>query len=198
MNLLGEKQKTKIFSDSLSTESGLDCYIKKYSSSKLTLVSVAGQKSDFSDLIKGDNLDVKVYTPKGILIFSSEITSVVSDNEIEILYNEKDTKLEDTRKNPRYSTDRPITIFRPLLGNIETHLIDISVRGLRFYSEISLEVDSVFEIMLYLSDTDDKVLLKGRVLDKTGLPDGIHRMIIEEISYADRQKLVDFCMSLAK
>ena len=198
MNLLGEKQKTKIFSDSLSTESGLDCYIKKYSNNKLVLASAVGQKSDFSDLIKGDNLEVRVYTPKGILMFQSEIIGIISDNEIEILYNEQSAKLEDTRQNPRYNTDRPITIFRPLLGNIETHLIDISIRGLRFYSEIPLEVDSVFEIMLYLSDTVDKIFLKGRVLDKTGLPDGVHRMIIEEMSYADRQKLVDFCMSLAK
>ena len=56
---------------------------------------------------------------------------------------------------------------------------------------------SEFEIMLYLSDTVGKILLTGKVLDKTGLPDGVHRMIIEKISYNDRQKLIDYCMSLA-
>lgn len=198
MNLIVEKQKTKIFSDSLPTKAGLDCFIKKYSNDKLSIVLSNGQSSDFSDLICGDEIDVKIYTPKGILIFTSEVLKSVSKNEIEISYDENNTKLEDTRQNPRYETDRPITIFRPLLGNIETKLIDISVRGLRFYSEIPLEVNSVFEIMLYLSDTVDKILLKGRILDKTGLPEGVHRMIIEEMSYSDRQKLVDFCMSLAK
>ena len=198
MNLLGEKQKTKIFSESLSTETGLDCYIKKISGSKLIITLNMGQNNDFSDLMNGDELDVKVYTPKGILIFSSEVMKIISNKEMEISYNEKDSKLEDTRQNPRYETNCPITIFRPLQGNIDANLIDISVRGLRFYSKEPLEVDSVFEIMLYLSDTVDKVLLTGRVLDKTGLPEGIHRMIIEEMSYADRQKLVDYCMSLAK
>ncbi len=52
--------------------------------------------------------------------------------------------------------------------------------------------------MLNLSDTIGKIILTGRVLDKNGLPEGVHRMIIENISYSDRQKLVDYCMSLAK
>ena len=52
--------------------------------------------------------------------------------------------------------------------------------------------------MLYLSDTIGKIILTGKVLDKTGLPNGIHRMLIEKISYTDRQKLVDYCLSLAK
>ena len=117
---------------------------------------------------------------------------------MEISYDEQKAKIEDIRQNPRYQSDCPITIFRPLQGNIESNLIDISVRGLRFFSPEDLEADSVFEIMLYLSDTIGKIILTGRVLDKAGLPEGVHRMIIEEISYSDRQKLVDFCMSLAK
>jgi hypothetical protein len=85
-----------------------------------------------------------------------------------------------------------------LLGNIDGQLIDISVRGIRFFSEIPLDVNSEFEIMLNLSDTVGKIILTGRVLDKIGLPEGVHRMVIENISNTDRQKLVDYCMSLAK
>ena len=198
MNLLAEKQKTKIVSESGIDTLDVDCYIKRYSDDRIVLAVSPVQKTDFSDFEQGYTLDVKVYTPNGILIFSSKVLKRVSSKELEISFDETKTKLENTRQNPRYQSDCPITIFRPLQGNIDSHLIDISVRGLRFYSEIPLDVNSEFEIMLNLSDTIGKIILTGRVLDKTGLPEGVHRMIIEKISYSDRQKLLDYCMSLAK
>ena len=69
--------------------------------------------------------------------------------------------------------------------------------GLRFFSETSLDVNSEYEIMLNLSGSVGKILLIGKILDKTGLAEGVHRMVIVEISNSDRQKLVNYCMSLA-
>ncbi len=198
MKLLSEKQKTKITSDSGFDTLDVDCVIKKCSNNKLTIILSQNQKSDFSDFENGFDLDVKVFTPKGIVIFKSQVIKIISETEIEITYNENEAKIEDTRQNPRYQSDCPITIFRALEGNIDSHLIDISVRGLRFYSQVPLDVNSEYEIMLNLSESVGKIILTGRVLDKSGLPDGVHRMIIEDISYTDRQKLVDYCMSLAK
>ena len=197
MSLVAEKQKTIISSDSGFDLAEADCCIKRCLDDKLVLMSLPTSKTDFSDFNAGYELDVKVYTPKGIVIFNSEVLKLISRKEMEISYSEDSAKTEDIRQNPRYNVDCPITIFRPLQGNIESKLIDISVRGLRFYSEISLDVDSEYEIMLNLSETIGKIIFTGRVLDKTGLPEGVHRMIIENISYADRQKLVDYCMSLA-
>ena len=198
MNLLAEKQKTIITSDSGIDTLDVDCYVKKFTADKITLGVSQIQKNDFSEFENGFVLSVKIFTPKGILIFDSKILKIISAKEVEISHDEKNTKLENTRQNPRFQTDCPITIFRPLQGNIESKLIDISVRGLRFYSEVPLDVNAEFEIRLYLSDTIGKIILTGRILDKTGLPEGVHRMIIEKISYSDRQKLVDYCMSLAK
>ena len=198
MKFLAEKQKTKIVSDSGIDRLEADCFVKRVLEDKIVLGISPIQKIDFLDFQTGYDLEVKIYTPKGILIFNSEVLNILSSKELEISYNESETKLENTRQNPRYQSECPITIFRPLQGNIETHLIDISVRGLRFYSKVPLDVDSEFEIMLYLSDTIGKIILTGRILDKTGLPEGVHRMMIEDISYTDRQKLVDYCMSLAK
>jgi len=198
MDLLCEKQKIKIISDSGLDYLDVDGYIKKASGNKLTIALSLNQKNDFSDFETGYELNAKVYTPRGIVIFNSEVIKIMSAKEMEISYNEETAKIEDIRQTPRYKTNCPVTIFRPLLGNIDTNLLDISVRGLRFYSKISLDVNSEFEIMLYLSDTIGKIILTGKVLDKTGLPDGVHRMLIEKISYADRQKLVDYCLSLAE
>ena len=198
MNLLNEKQKTKVISDSGLDNLDVDCFIKKKYNNKILISLTANQKNDFKDFENGYDLNVKVYTPKGLVIFNSKVLKIISATDMEISYDEKSAKIEDIRKTPRYQSNCPITIFRPLLGNINTNLIDISVKGLKFFSNIPLDVNSEFEIMLYLSDTIGKIILTGKVLDKTGLPNGIHRMLIEKISYTDRQKLVDYCLSLAK
>ena len=197
MTLLNERQKTKVIFDSDFETVDIDCFIKNFSAKVITLVTLPNQKFTFEDLVLDSKLTVKIFTPKGILIFVSSVQKIISSSEIVVNNNEKDAKLEDIRSTPRYMATCPVTIFRPLLGNIEAKLIDISVRGLRFFSEISLDVNSEFEILLNLSDTVGKIILTGRVLDKIGLPDGVHRMVIEKISNSDRQKLVDYCMSLA-
>ena len=198
MSLIAEKQKTRVVTESGFDRLEVDCFIKKFGSNKILLTAPPASKVDFSEFEENYDLDVKIYTPKGIAIFSSKVLKVLSQKEIEITYSENNIKLEDVRQNPRYQVDCPITVFRPLQGNIESKLIDISVRGIRFYSDISLNVNSEYEIMLYLSDTVGKIIFTGRILDKAGLPEGVHRAIIEDISYSDRQKLIDYCMSLAK
>lgn len=197
MTLLNERQKTKVIFESDFETVDIDCFIKNFSAKIITLVTLPNQKFTFEDVTLDSELIVKIFTPKGILIFASSVQKLISVSEIIVVNNENDAKLEDIRSTPRYEASCPITIFRPLLGNVDAQLVDISVRGLRFFSEISLDVNSEFEILLNLSDTVGKIILTGRVLDKVGLPDGIHRMVIEKISNSDRQKLVDYCMSLA-
>lgn len=197
MTLLNERQKTKVIFESDFETVEIDCFIKNFSAKVITLASLPNQKFTFEDLTPSSELIVKIFTPKGILIFASNVQKLVSSSEVVISNNETDAKIEDIRSTPRYEARCPVTVFRPLLGNVEAQLVDISVRGLRFFSEISLDVNSEFEILLNLSDTVGKIILTGRVLDKVGLPEGIHRMVIEKISNSDRQKLVDYCMSLA-
>ena len=84
-------------------------------------------------------------------------------------------------------------IFRPLLGNIETQLIDLSTSGLRYYSDIPLDAGAEFDCKLILKPTDAKILFKGRVLDNKGLPAGVYRMYINKIAYKDKQVLLDYC-----
>ena len=197
MTLLNERQKTKVIFDTEFETIDIDCFIKSFSAKVITLSILPSQKYSFEDLTLQSELVVKIFTPRGILIFASNPQKILSTKEIVIDNNEADAKLEDIRTTPRYQTNSPMTVFRPLLGNVDARLVDISVRGLRFFSETSLDVNSEFEIMLNLSDTVGKIMLTGKVLDKDGLPNGIHRMVIEKISNSDRQKLVDYCMSLA-
>lgn len=198
MNFLAEKQKTNLLYNSGSDIINLDCFVAKFDSNTIRLKLNQNQKNDFNDFIEDDEVNVKIYTPKGILVFKSEILNIISETELIISFDENNTKLENIRQNPRYKTDCPMTIFRALQGNIDAKVIDISLGGLRFYSDVPLDANSEFEIILYLSDTIGKVMLTGQVLDKTGLPEGIHRMLIKEISYPDKQKLVNYCLTLAE
>ena len=198
MTLLNERQKTKVIFDSDFETIEIDCFIINFSYKNITLNTLPNQKNNFDELSTNSEPTIKIFTTKGILIFTSKIEKLISSKEIVILNNEAIGKIEDTRKTPRYEANCPITIFRPLLGNIDAQLVDISVRGLRFFSETDLDVNSEFELMLNLSESVGKIILTGKILDKTGLPSGIHRMVIEKISNLDRQKLVDYCMSLAK
>ena len=80
MNLLGEKQKTKIVSESGFDTLDADCQIKKFSTTKLVLQLSPNQKNDFTDFNVGYELDVKVFTTKGILIFKSSVLKFNSGN----------------------------------------------------------------------------------------------------------------------
>ena len=101
--------------------------------------------------------------------------------------------IENRRRIKRYSANCDLIIFRPLLGNIETQIIDISTRGLRYYSDIPLESGSIFDCKLSLKPTDKKILFKGRIADNKGLPAGVYRMVIHKIAYKDKQTLLDYC-----
>lgn len=198
MALLNEKQKVKIIFETEFETVDVDCFIKSFSSKNITLSTFPNGKTGFEDLTEKTKVLVKVFTSKGLLIFDSCAQKIISDTSIVIENNESSVKPQNMRENPRYSASCPITIFRPLKGNIEAQLVDISIKGLRFFSTVSLEKNSKYEIMLNLSQSVGKIILTGKILDKEGLPEGIHRMVIEKISNSDRQKLVEYCMSLAQ
>ena len=197
MSLLNVRQKTKLIFNSDFERVETDCFIKNFTQKSLTLSLLPNQENNFDEINQKTQILVKIFTTRGILIFTSQAEKLISSKEIIITNKESEGKLEDIRSTPRYQATCPITIFRPLLGNAEGKLIDISVMGLRFFSETSLDVNSEYEIMLNLSGSIGKILLTGKVLDKTGLAEGVHRMVIVEISNSDRQKLVNYCMSLA-
>ena len=89
MDILGEKQKTKIIADLGFEEVEADCFIKKITSDRIVLQTFPNQKTDFSEFNKDCKLEVKVFTPKGIVIFRSNIVQKISDKELEILFDKK-------------------------------------------------------------------------------------------------------------
>ena len=111
-------------------------------------------------------------------------------------YDKDAIRIENRRRIKRYSANCDLVIFRPLLGNIDTKIIDISTSGLRYYSDVPLEAGSEYDCKLILRPTEAKILFKGKILDNKGLPAGVYRMFINKISYKEKQMLLDYCETI--
>ncbi len=193
MGLFQENQKAKIIFEADDKIVEMDCYIGKiyYDRIKLELPKAANRYSQY--LKTGNKITVNVFSQVGVLIQESIILSSPLEKEFTIEYDMDSIKIENRRRIKRYSANCDLIIFRPLLGNIETQIIDISTRGLKYYSDIPLEAGSIFDCKLLLKPTDNKILFKGRITDNKGLPAGVYRMVIHKIAYKDKQMLLDFC-----
>lgn len=69
MTLLNERQKTKVIFESEFETVDIDCFIKNFSAKSITLTILPNQKFTFEELTLQSELVVKIFTPRGILIF---------------------------------------------------------------------------------------------------------------------------------
>lgn len=198
MSLFQENQKAKIIFGADNKIVEMDCYIEKiyYDRIKLGLPKAADRYTPY--LKVGNDITINVFSHVGVVVQDSIILTSPLEKSFTIEYDMDAVRIENRRRNKRFSANCDIIIFRPLLGNIETQLIDISTRGLRYYSDIPLEAGSEYDCKVLLKPTDAKILFKGKVLDNKGLPMGVYRMLIYKIAYKDKYVLLDYCEKLQK
>ncbi len=193
MALFQENQKAKIIFEADNKIIEMDCYIEKiyYDRLKINLPKAAERYNQY--LQTGTKLTINVFSHLGILEQESIVLTSPTEKEFTIEYDSENININNRRRIKRYSASCDLIIFRPLLGNVETQIIDISTRGLRYYSDVPLEAGSIFDCKLLLKPTNKKILFKGQVKDNKGLPAGVYRMVIHKIAYKDKQVLLDFC-----
>src|SRR5574344_618315 len=193
MDLFQVNQKTQIIFEAIDKVIEMDCYIEKiyYDRIALALPKAFSRYSDYLKVSK--EIKIMVFSHAGIVSFDSIIITSPMENEFTVEYDPDSVKIQNARKSPRYPVSCELTIFRPLVGNIDTRLIDISARGVRFYSDFPLDAGTEFDCRVTLSEKAGKILFKGKVLDNKGLPTGVYRMIIDKIAYKDKQILLDYC-----
>lgn len=196
MALFQENQKAKIIFKADNKIVEMDCYIEKiyYDRIKLNLPKAANRYTPY--LKTGTEITVNVFSHVGVLVQESIILTSPLEKEFTVEYDIDAIQINNRRRIKRYSANCDLIIFRPLLGNIETKIIDISTRGLRYYSDIPLEAGSIFDCKVELTPTDAKILFKGKVMDNKGLPTGVYRMVIHKIAYKDKQALLDYCETM--
>lgn len=198
MGLFQENQKAKItfVSDDKIVE--MDCYIAKiyYDRLKIELPNMAERY--FQDLKAGTSIKLNIFSQVGIINQESVVLSSPQEVDFMIEYDPDAIEVVNRRQGKRYSANCNLIIFRPLLGDIETQLIDISTRGLRYYSDIPLETGFEYDCKVFLTPTENQILFRGKVLDNKGLPAGVFRMMIDRISYKDKQTLLNYCENYLK
>lgn len=196
MGLFQENQKAKIIFEADDKVVEMDCYIEKiyYDRLKLSLPKAANRYNPY--LKTGNKIVINVFSHVGILIQDSIILTSPQEKEFTVEYDMDAVRIENRRRIKRYSANCDLVIFRPLLGNIETQLIDLSTSGLKYYSDIPLEAGAEYDCKLMLRPTDAKILFKGKILDNKGLPAGVYRMYINKISYKEKQMLLDYCETI--
>ncbi len=193
MALFQENQKAKIIFEADDKIVEMDCYIEKIYFDRLKLI-LPKAASRYNPYLKaGKKITINVFSHLGILEQESIIITSPLEKEFTVEYDIDAIEINNRRRIKRYSASCDLIIFRPLLGNIETQIIDISTRGLRYYSDIPLESGAIFDCKLLLKPTDKKILFKGKIADNKGLPTGVYRMVIHKIAYKDKQVLLDFC-----
>ncbi len=196
MGLFQENQKAKIIFEANDKIVEIDCYIEKiyYDRLKLELPKAASRYTPY--LKTGKYLTINVFSRIGVLIQDSIVLTSPLEREFTVEYDKDAIRIENRRRIKRYSANCDLVIFRPLLGNIDTKIIDISTSGLRYYSDVPLEAGSEYDCKLILRPTEAKILFKGKILDNKGLPAGVYRMFINKISYKEKQMLLDYCETI--
>lgn len=198
MALFQENQKAKIIFEADNKIVEMDCYIEKiyYDRLILGLPKAADRYTPY--LKAGNSIVVNVFSHAGVLVQDSVILTSPLEKSFTIEYDADSIRIENRRRTKRYSANCDLIIFRPLLGNIETQLIDISTRGLRYYSDVPVEAGSEYDCKVVLKPTSNSILFKGKILDNKGLPAGVYRMVISKIAYKDKQILFEFCDTVLK
>ena len=196
MGLFQENQKAKIIFEANDKIVEIDCYIEKiyYDRLKLELPKAASRYTPY--LKTGKDLTINVFSRIGVLIQDSIVLTSPLEREFTVEYDKDAIRVENRRRIKRYSANCDLVIFRPLLGNIDTKIIDISTSELRYYSDVPLEAGSEYDCKLILRPTEAKILFKGKILDNKNLPVGVYRMFINKISYKEKQMLLDYCETI--
>jgi len=192
MGLFQENQKAKIIFEADDKIVEMDCYIAKiyYDRLKMELPDSSNRYHNY--LKSGTLIKFKIFSQVGIISQDSIVLTSPEEKDFTVEYDANSLDIQNRRHGKRYSANCNLVIFRPLLGNIETKLIDISARGLRYYSDIPLETGSIFDCKVTLTESS-KIMFKGKVLDNKGLPAGVYRMLIDRIAYKEKQILIEYC-----
>ena len=192
MGLFQENNKAKVIFNIDDKIVEMDCYVEKifFDRIKLSLPKAARRYLDY--LKSGQEIIINIFSHAGIITQSTIILTSPSEKEFTVEYDPDEIKIENRRTTKRYSANCDLTIVRPLLGNIDTKLIDISVKGLRYYSDVPLETGAEFECVVRLTK-DNEIAFIGKVLDNKGLPIGVYRMVIIKIDFKSKDALIKYC-----
>ncbi len=208
----------------LNTPNGakaISSYIKEVYPDRLILTQPQDWEENLDYLQEGEEINTKIYTRLGVLLYTSVILNSPVDDSFTIEYNEEFASILQRRVHTRVPIEtivdceydelisaKPLQNFKsedmvefaaPLscefeTNTIEAETIDIGGGGLKIVSKVKIPYQKTitFKINLF----DDIIIAQGVVIENNDLPENQYCIKFTKISDDDKDKIVKTCFKI--
>jgi len=194
MSDLSLNQKAKIFFDGENgIEMELDCYINDIEDDRLGLDYPADAETLKKYLEEGTPIDVKIFTPSGLMVFESVVIN--SPDEGFVVEYVEDAVVIQRRDYSR----SPLKTKLELKLRTETFVastIDISGGGIKFFSKEDLNPEEIVTGKLYLKNYDVPARFEAVILDNPSLQPDEYTLAFTNIDEKERDKIIKTCFAI--
>ena len=195
MNKISKNEKATIFFDGENgIEMDLDCIVKEPLKDQLVLEYPDDAETLKQYLEEGTPIDVKVYTPSGLLVFESTVLSAPDNDKFVIEYVE-DAVVIQRRDYSRSPLKTKLTLELSKEVFIAS-TIDISGGGIKFFSKEELEPEQVVRGKLYLRNFDTPAVFEAVILDNPSLQPDEYTLAFTNIDEKERDKIIKTCFDI--
>lgn len=196
MSEISINEKAKIFFDGENDiEMELDCIVKKIYDDRLEIEYPEDAPQTLKQYLQeGTPIDVKVFTPSGLVVFESMVINSPDEEEFTIEY------VEDAVVIQRRDYSRSLLKTKLMLESRKEvficSTIDISGGGIKFCSSEDLEPEQPVKGKLYLRNFDMPAVFEGEILDNPSLQPDEYTLAFTNIDEKERDKIIKTCFDL--
>ncbi|MGN1125047.1 MAG: PilZ domain-containing protein [Candidatus Gastranaerophilaceae bacterium] len=196
MSDISINQKAKIFFDGENgIEMELDCIIKDIQNDRISLEYPEDAEPLKKYLEEGVPIDVKIFTPTGLVVFESVVIDSPLDGDDFIVEYIEDTVVVERRDYSR----SPLKTKLTLELNKEVFIastIDISGGGIKFFSKEELDPEQNVKGKLYLRNYNEPIEFEGVILDNPSLQPDEYTLAFTNIQEKERDKVIKTCFAI--
>ena len=209
----------------INTEEGqkiISSYIREVYPDRLVLTQPQDWEKYISCLDEGEEIDIKILTRAGVLLYTSVILNSPAEDCFTIEFNEDSAKVLQRRAYTRVKMDtivdceydkldksskssktdpysRMVEFSTPLSCkfekyNIEAETIDIGGGGLKIKTVSPLPPQTA--ITFYINLFDDIIIAQGVIVENNKLPENQYGIMFTKISDEDREKIIKTCVKI--
>lgn len=193
MEELKKGQKIKIKFNASSIRSfEVTCTLKWYESDRIGLIYPENEQTQVKYLHEGKELEVIIYTEKGIYLFDSIVIDSPYNRDFIIEFPEEKTKIQ-RREYVRAPIQLDFVLNKREFEEI-TKTINIGGGGVRFNCNKEFKSGDIWDFDLYLPVKDSLISGTGEILYSTRQGSNVVSVIkFAEIEESSRNKIIKLC-----
>lgn len=195
MSDISVNQKAKIFFDGENgIEMELDCIVKEIYEDRLVLDYPSDAETLKKYFEEGTPIDVKIFTPSGLMVFESIVINSPDEGDFVIEYVE-DAVVVQRRNYSRSPLKTKLTLELSKEVFIAS-TIDISGGGIKFCCKEDLEPEQIVKGKLYLRNFDTPAVFEAVILDNPSLQPDEYTLAFTKIDEKERDKIIKTCFAI--